>query len=208
LNKYLNHIAQGISYLFHPLFIPIYALLIVQNFFPKVFTNISSVNQGTLAVNMVLNLIVFPALTVFLMKQLKFIDSYHVPDRKQRIFTIFAYTFFAFWTWAFVLNKNPINYPKEMVRYGLSVFIISSMALVCNAFYKISLHSIGAASLLGFTIALCIKLGFNLPLLIVVILLSASIVWSRYYQKSHNTFELYSGFMLGLIGTILFQLLF
>jgi hypothetical protein len=203
----LQYPAQFISYLLHPLFMPLYLMAFLLRVTPEVFAANSDGQKNQLLLNILLNLVFFPALTMLLLKQLRFISSYLLPDRKERIIPVFAYTVFSFWVWAFVLMKNPANYPIIAVRLGLGLFISSALTLVCNAFYKISLHSIGAGMLAGLFIKLCVAgilpwfwLGIALAVALIIIL-------SRAIVSDHSRFELYSGFMVGLLPQLFFQFL-
>jgi hypothetical protein len=206
MKQLFKYPAVIISYLFHPLFIPFYITVFLLRALPGLFALNNDSQQTQLLLNVFLNLVLFPAFTLFLLKQLKFISSYLLPDRKERIIPIFAYTVFAFWVWAFILMKNPAHYPGVAVQMGLGLFLGSSLTLVCNAFYKISLHAIGAGMITGLLLALCILGVAPWLWLVVAVLLAAAIIFSRAVVSDHSPFELYSGFMVGLITQFVFQM--
>lgn len=201
--------AQFLSYLLHPLFMPVYLMAGLMYLLPGLFVQTTPVQQVQLLASVFLNLVFFPALTLFLLKQLKFVKSYYLETKKERIAPIFATTVFAFWVWAFVLWKNPAHYPWQAMRLGLGFFLASSLTLVCNSFYKISLHAIGAGMLCGLSVGLFVlnTPGFTWVHLAVAIVIASLIIFSRWKVSDHSNFELYSGFMLGFLVQLICQLL-
>jgi hypothetical protein len=216
------------SYLFHPLFVPIYCTCFLLYYNGNLFSKNTLVATNSLLINVLINLVLFPAFAVFLLKQLKFIDSIFLKTQKERIAPLFIYTIFTFWVWAFVLLKNPgnqtsytmdahttaellktaVKYPKIAINMGLAFFIAASLSLVLNSFYKISLHMIGAGLMLGLTIITYIKLNTSYWFIIFAALIVTTTFLSRQKLSNHTLFELYGGFMLGLLSMVLLQLIF
>ncbi len=219
---------QFYSYLFHPIFIPVYITCFLLYYNNDLFIKNTGVAQNSLLINVIINLVMFQAITMFLLKQLKFIDSVYLNTQKERIVPLFVYTIFTFWVWAFVLMKNPANYPsvtvsskvaKELlehpVRYpkiainmGLAFFVASSLALLINSFYKISLHMIGAGLLVAITIVTTVKLDTSYLFIVFSGLIATTIFLSRKNVSNHSIFEMYSGFMLGLLTMLIAQFVF
>lgn len=205
----LRRSASFISYLLHPLFMPVYLMAGLIYLTPELFVEPTPVQKVQLLASIFLNLVFFPALTLFLLKQLKFVKSYYLETKKERIAPIFATTVFAFWVWAFVLWKNPAHYPWQAIRLGFGFFAGASLTLICNSFYKISLHAIGAGMLCGLSLGLFLLKtpSFNGVYLAVAVVIAALIILSRKKVSDHSHFELYSGFMLGFLVQLLCQML-
>jgi hypothetical protein len=216
---------QVFNYLFHPLFIPLYTTCYLLFYNTNLFALNTQVAKTSLLINVVLSLIFLQAFAVFLLKQLGFINSIYLKTQRERIAPIFIYTIFTFFVWAFVLLKNPANqtsftfdkeasstllknavyYPKIAVRMGLAFFIASSITLICNSFYKISLHMIGVGLLLGITIVGTVNNNAHYGFIIMATLIVMGVLGARLKTSNHTTFELYSGFMLGLLSMLLCQ---
>jgi hypothetical protein len=207
-NPNTNFLWRFISYIFHPIFIPIYLFAFLIYAVPSLFIKNSISEEKSLMLNVILNLVFFQAFTVFLLKQLKFIDSIFLRTNKERIVPIFAYCVYSFWVWAFVLLKNKIHYPSIAINTGLTIFLVSSLTLVLNSFYKISMHMIGAGMALGLSIIVVIKTTANPLWILFGILLTLTILLTRKNDSDHTNFELYSGFMCGFIPMILLQFAF
>jgi hypothetical protein len=207
-SPFVKKTAHFVSYLLHPLFMPVYLTAGLIYITPQLFLQQTPVQKVQLLFSVFLNLVFFPALTLFLLKQLKFVRSYYLETNKERIIPLFACTVFAFWVWAFVLLKNPANYPWQAVRMGLGFFLGTSLTLVCNSFYKISLHAIGAGMLCGLTLGLFIDTpSFGWHWLAVVVGIAALIIFARRVVSNHSIFELYTGFMLGFLTQLVCHLL-
>jgi hypothetical protein len=195
------------SYLLHPLFIPVYMFAFLIYYCPNIFLHNTYAQTKSLMANVLLNLVFFPAFTVFLLKQLKFISSYHMESKKERTISIFMYTIYSFWVWAFVLLKNPANYDALAIKTGLAIFITSSIALICNSFYKISLHMIGAGMTLGLSIIVVLQLKADPLWILFGLLMATTIFLCRKKDSDHSIFEIYSGFMCGLLTMVILQFL-
>jgi hypothetical protein len=196
------------SYIFHPVFIPLFLFSYLLYVCPNSFGSNSFGQKKSLLANIILNLVFFPAFTVLLLRKLKFIESYTMENRKERTFSIFAYSVYAFWVWAFVLYKNPANYDVVGIKTGLVIFICSSIALLCNSFYKISLHGIGAGMCLGLGVYSVSRLQADPLWIVFALLLAGTILGSRKLAGTHSDFELYSGFMCGFLMMLLVQFVF
>jgi hypothetical protein len=195
------------SYLLHPLFMPVYLFAFLIYVCPSLFLSNTTAQKDNLLVNIVVNLVLFPAFTLFLLKQLKFVNSIFLETNKERIIPVFAYTIYSFWVWAFVLLKNPANYPNPAIKLGLVIFLTSSITLVCNSFYKISLHLIGAGMALGLAIVAVVKTNVNPLWILFAVLLNIGILLCRKHDSNHNNFELYTGFMCGFLVMLIGQFL-
>jgi hypothetical protein len=91
---------------------------------------------------------------------------------------------------------------------GLGFFLGASLTLVCNSFYKISLHAIGAGMLCGLTLGIFIYSGgWGIGLVLIAFFIAALIITARRLVSDHSPFELYSGFMLGFLMQLVLQLI-
>ncbi len=216
---------QVFNYFFHPLFIPVYATSFLLFYNTNLFDLNTEVAKKSLLINVAFSLVFLQAFAVFLLKQLGFISSIYLKTQRERIAPIFIYTIFTFFVWAFVLLKNPANqtsftfdkeasstllknavyYPKIAIRMGLAFFIASSITLICNSFYKISLHMIGVGLLLGITIVSVVKNNGSFVYVITAVIIALGVLGARLNTSNHKAFELYSGCMLGLLSMLLCQ---
>jgi hypothetical protein len=137
----LKFFANIFSYLLHPLFVPVYVIYFLLYIHPSAFSGFSDMNKAKTLVIISLNLVCFPLISVLLLKALGFIDSLFLKTQKDRIIPYIASGIFFFW--AYTVFKEQTQYPRILVEFIFGIFLASSAALLCNSYFKISMHAIG-----------------------------------------------------------------
>lgn len=201
IEKSLRIIAKCISYIFHPIFIPLfvtYYLLYIQPYF---FLGLSNENKFGRIAMVGISITFFPALTVFLLWRLKFIQSIQLRTQKERIIPYVAANIFFFW--AYYVSRNQIDNPVLFTQFLLGVFIASSAALVANSFTKISMHVIGVAGVVAFLIYEAVWSGMAMGLPISISIFICGIVCSaRLLLKEHTPAEVVWGLVVGIFSQL------
>ena len=95
----LSYLAQFFSYLFHPVFIPVYVLLFLMYWHPLVFAGFPDMRKIILLATVLVNCTLFPLVTVFLAWRLKFVHSFSLHTQKDRIIPYALAMIFYFWCW-------------------------------------------------------------------------------------------------------------
>ncbi len=195
--KWLRMIAGFVSYLMHPLFVPVYVLIFIVYIHPTYFSGFSDKQKLSTILISTINLVVFPMISVLLLRALKFIDSVYMRTQKDRIVPYIAYGIFSFW--AYTVFKEQAQYPPIIPCFLLGVFLAGSMALLCNIYFKISMHSMGAGGLVG--IALLISFSNTMlmswPLALAVVI-AGLICTSRLLLGAHKPRDIYAGLLVGI----------
>ncbi len=183
------------SYLFHPIFIPLYAAL--YYFFwnssyysgPEKFVAIFQIAIITL---------IIPILIFFILRVTGQVDSLMVGNISQRKIPLAIQCFLTF-----ILLKKSItlaHFPEFHYFFlgGLCSLIIAFIFLFFNA--KASLHMIGISILTVFVIGLSIH-NQNRDLIVVafLVLMNGFVASSRLALKAHTPKELVVGFLLGIL---------
>lgn len=192
----LRVVANILSYLFHPLFIPTYVAAFLIYIHPSCFAGTSPDEKAKSMALIAINTIMFPGITVLLLKGLKFIDSIFLRTQKDRIIPYIASGTYYFW--AFWVLKNQA-YPPLMIGFMLGVFICTYAALLVNIYSKISMHAIGMGGVLG--IFLVIMRSNTMLMtwpLAAALLLTGLVCTARLLVSSHRPKEIYSGLLLGI----------
>src|SRR5687767_9748768 len=101
----LRHVAGFVSYLFHPLFIPVYILAFMV-FNTLYFPSYTQAGKVLMLIRFFLMYSIFPLVTVLLAKKLGFIQSIHLKTPKDRIIPYIACGVYYFWMW-YVLRNQP-----------------------------------------------------------------------------------------------------
>jgi len=186
------------SYLFHPLFVPVYVVGFLLYIHPSVFTGFSDENRFRTLVIVILNLVFFPLISVLLLRAVGFVESIYLKTQKDRIIPYIASGIFFFWT--YTVFKQQSVYPLLLVIFVFGIFLASSAALIANIYLKVSMHAIGMGGWLGFFLVLMLinSMLMSLPIA-VVLLLTGLVCTSRLMSRSHTTSEIYLGLVIGIL---------
>ena len=198
LLKVFSYILSG---LFHPLVITTYAFLFVNLLNPYQFIHLSRTGVMQLFVTLVTNTLVFPLITVVIMSRLGFVSSLEMKERQERIIPYIGMSLFYFWTYLVVKQLGVGTYfTHVMLGISLSVFA----AFFFNLFYKVSIHAIAMGGFVGIALSLTIISTYNLVVpLMLVILLAGAVGSARMYLGSHNSTQVYTGYMIGLLAQLI-----
>ena len=197
----LKGAANFFSYLFHPIFIPIYAIAFLVFIHPSYFTGFSEQRKMMTLVISTVNLVMFPLLSVALLRAVGFIDSIFLHTRKDRIIPYMACGIFFFWAYT-VFNKQSI-YPPILSSFVLGVFLASSAALIANIYFKISMHAIGVGGLIGLCVVVFNSNTMLMTWPLAAALLIAGIVCTaRFMVSNHSQKDIYVGLALGLTAQL------
>lgn len=194
----LRIFAKFISYVFHPLFIPVYIFLWLTWRFPIHFDDITPRGLTFKTISVFLNASFFPAFSVFLLWKLKFIDTIFLRTQKDRIIPYIITMIFYWWLW--YLSRTFTDQPDVLKFFYFGIFLNTVFGLVINNFIKISMHSMGAGTLLMLMI---LTLGryetFLGADLLVVTFLAGLICTARLLLNEHSTAEIYTGLIVGAL---------
>jgi hypothetical protein len=191
-------IAQLISYVFHPLFIPTFFLLYLIQVIPYEFVGIT---EWQLSLKIFSNFWLtafFPAFAVFLLWRLKFSESIFLRTQKERVIP-YVITMFFYW-WMYYLSRTFTDQPIALKWFYFGIFIASSLGLIVNNFIKVSLHAIGISGLLMTIILVGIYYDTNnIVWVAMTALLSGFVISARMLVSDHTKQELIIGFSIGIL---------
>jgi hypothetical protein len=198
-------LAKVISVIFHPLFMPLYGMIIIFTA-PTLFWYIPFKVKKILLFVVATNNVLIPVSLMPFFRYRNIISSWAIETRKERRIPLLAVSFFYSIT-SFILFRLQI--PLFIKSFIFATAVLAITVSVVNFWWKISLHSVGAGALAGLVIVL--SLNMMVPLtwfLIPVLLISGLILSSRLRLNTHNPPEVYIGFITGIIGMYLLMLLF
>jgi hypothetical protein len=193
----INFFAHCFSYIFHPLFIPLYVTYYLVFINSDYFVGFGSKEKSWIILQVILNMIFFPALTVLLLKGVGFIESVFLKTQRDRIIPYMAAGIFFFWMYLVFRNQSEI--PQILTAFIFGVFLASSAALIANIYFKISMHAIGCGGMLGLMIVVLnanASSPFTLPLMI-AIFITGIVCTSRLIVSDHTQKDIYLGLLCG-----------
>lgn len=196
---FIRTICNIISIVFHPIFIPVYITTFLVYAHPTAFIGFSESNKSKTIIIVALNVSVFPLLCVLLLKGVGFINSIMLRTQKDRIIPYIASGIFFFW--AYTVFKQQPTYSRLIPAFLLGLFLSSSGALLVNIYQKISMHSIGMGTAVGFFLMLMKSNSMMMSgTLFITLLLTGIVCTARLLLKSHSPAEIYLGIFLGIIS--------
>lgn len=183
-----------LSYLFHPVFVPVYFMLFLLYVHPIHFLGYTSRERLLILLQAVSMFSFFPLITVGLLKALGFISSIQLREQKDRIIPLVASGIWYFWIW--YVWKNMPGHAVVAIQYALGIWLSSIAALMLNTRFKISLHTLA----LGVTLCLLVQMALRESLYygswLSIALLITGLVSSAGYTLTHTAPAKFTGVFL------------
>lgn len=196
----LRMAAKVISYLFHPLFVPVY----MGWFFIKVlrlFSALDEWHQTLLLVQFFVNYTLLPLVTVLIAKGVGFIDTVYLKTQRDRIIPYLAVMIFYFWVWYVFRNQN---FPKEAVLFSFATFLSICFGAFVNTFFKVSMHALAMGVVITLLVILSLKSSLNYgPYVSVGLFIAGLVCTARLINKDHQPFDVYAGLVLGALAQVI-----
>lgn len=196
-----RELAESFSQSFHPLLIPFYSLLFI--FILPIFevSSLGSNFQLFIIIVVAITTIVLPIISLIFLKRQKLVSSFLIENRKERNTPYIM--MFIFYTITTIMLFR-VDFMPYIIPLVIGVAAVGTLVLfLINLRIKISVHAMGMGSLGGLIYLLMYFYDLQLMVpLIVVILLSAIVIASRYYLKAHTATELTMGYLAGIFISI------
>lgn len=201
-NLVIRFIAKIISYVFHPLFVPVYIAWFVITVQPYLFASFSPAEKLITLLRFIIMYSFFPLVTVLLAKGLGFLDSIFLKTQKERIIPYIACGIYYFWM-SYVLRNQP-QFSKVVVQLSMAIFIASSLGLIVNIYMKVSMHAISMGILLVFISLLSFTQSGSYTIYLAFAFLIAGLVCtSRFIVSDHTQKEIYGGLLVGGLSQLI-----
>jgi len=192
--------AKFISYVFHPLFIPLYITYFIIQIRYYQLAGINDWVNLRILLQVFVNCTFLPLASILLLRALNFIDSVFLKTQRDRIIPYIICMIFYFWNWYVFKNNHEI---KDLVSVSMAIFNASVFGFLVNISMKVSLHAIAVGvmatfiSLLAFTDSSSFSLYLSIAVLIAGIVCTSRLIVSDHSQK-----EIYYGFLIGILSQL------
>jgi hypothetical protein len=197
--------AKIISYIFHPLFIPVYLSWLIVRTQSYLFAAFSSWEKTLFIIRFGVMYIMFPLVSVLLMKALGFIKSIQLKTQRDRIIPYVVSMIYYWWMW-YVLHNQP-EFPKDCVTLSLAIFLASVGGLLANINMKVSMHAMAAGVMAGFVMLLGFSQDVSFGVYISLsVLLAGIICTARLIDGNHTTKDIYWGLFIGIFSLVVAEL--
>jgi len=185
-----------ISYIFHPLWMPVYIFFIaitvdpyLYAFFPRALISLFVIVLG---IN-----VIAPGLSMLFMWKRGLIVDLELSNRNERIVP-YALVLMYYSISYFMLQRTELPIPLPIYSMFIGVIVSLAIAVVVNLVWKISVHGIGVGGLIGTFLALFHLHDYSIPLLLCGFILIASLVgFARIFMGKHTLNQVYAGTLLG-----------
>ncbi len=194
----MRYLLKGVSYVFHPLFIPIGGTLSYFLVTPRL--NSLQLQSGNILPIFILTIII-PIILFLILKNLGLISSIFAPKLGERKYPLY----FSMIIYLMILYKViPLNYINELYYFFVGLLIATfTVLLLVFTRIKASIHLMGMGSILIYLIGLSIHFEVNITFAIALFTLMTGIVaTSRLFMKAHSKVELLIGFLIGFCSQL------
>ncbi len=195
----INRILHSISYIFHPLLMPLIGVIFYFKISPKYLPQ--DIIYAKI-ISLLILTIVLPILLYFLLKTLGKVNSIELETTKERIIPLSINCLVILLVLQRVISNHQIT---ELYYFFLGILISTLTCLVLAIVkFKASIHMIGVSGLFMFFIALSIHFSININgLLALMSIVIGAIATSRLHINAHTYKELILGFFVGLIPQLM-----
>lgn len=187
------------SYLFHPIFIPLFGALFYFFYNENYFEDIQ---KYLILFQIIIITILIPVSFFYLLKTLGKVDSIMVKDLSQRKIPLIIQS-----ALLLILITKGITFSRiPELFYFLIGGLWSTLITLALLFGKIkaSLHMLGISSLTAFVIGLSIHNQVNITYIIsFLIVMNGLLAASRIVMNAHSNNELVIGFFVGMLPQII-----
>jgi hypothetical protein len=203
--KLSTRFSRILSVLFHPVFMPVYGLMIIF-FAPTFMVHLPVSMKRIIFLLAAINLTVVPLALMPLFKYRNIISSYHMDKRSEQIVPLAIGTMMYIVTTVIFYSYQ---IPVMIKSFMLAATVTSALILIITFRWKISIHSVGMGALLASVIVLSLRMRTNLIVIWVPLLLLSGLVMTvRLYLESHKPAHVYSGFLLGFLTVFIVMMVF
>jgi len=198
-----KQIFKTLSFILHPVFMPLIGVLVIFSMSHLAFLPIESKRAILYLVAIIT--IFFPLAIIPILYFQRVITGVEISSNRERILPMFLTSVFYYFCY-YILHKY--SAPLFLQQYMLAVFVCVLLASLINIGWKISLHMIGIGGIIGLLSALTHLYGMHVNWILMLAVLIAGIIGTaRLSLDEHNSTQIYSGFMMGYVinfGIIVF----
>ena len=190
-----KNIARLVSYLFHPLLIPTY-LIIILILLPEGDYFAMPLRSSLLLMAFIfLSTFIFPVLLTLILNNFKVISDFEMSKQRDRVFPLVMMSLI-FYAVFYLLKQGPFS--NVFILFMLGSTLLLLISLLINYIWKISLHMIAQGGLFGALLGIAIRFGIEMQLeLYLVIFLGGIVGFARLKLNNHTPAEVYGGFIIG-----------
>jgi len=187
-------LSKVISFFFHPIFMPTYAIFLLFVFSP-LFSDFMSMSQKIQIVQLtIIFTLLLPIFSVLILKKFNVVTSIYMEKREERRWPL-LFTIIWYYLLFRLLDSIHIQYLVIQLLFGAMLILL--LAIIVSNFWKISLHMLGVGGVLGAFLAIQALFGGNIFLIITLLFCAGLVGFARVNENAHTLKQVYLGFLVG-----------
>lgn len=198
----LKTIASIFSYIFHPIFVLTYLLLLVMWVNPYLFGRTTFEGHNLTLVQIFFSTALLPGIAILLMKALNIISSLKMEDKQERIGPYIATGIFYLWIFVNVRDNGEI--PLSYRSFVLGATIALFLAFIMNLVEKINIHAVSAGVVLSAVLIMLATYNFTLinmtTVLMATIIYAGAMGTAQLLLKDSRPLDIYGGYFIGFVA--------
>lgn len=190
----MREIARVLTVIFHPVFVPLYGLLIIFSS-PTLLSFIPAAMKRVILIVVFTNNVLIPLSLTAILYARGAIKTFSARDRNERV-VLLTFAMLMYTITALVLLRMQV--PSLFKAYFISIAIVTLITLIITAFYRISLHASGIGGLIALVVFMMILYDIRSVWQLVTVILAGGLVMSsRLYLDDHSPSEVWLGLSAG-----------
>jgi hypothetical protein len=194
-NHTVKRVAELLSVAFHPIFMPLYGLLIIYSSH-TLHSFMPSEIKRMIFILVAANNVMIPLALATVLYARGAISTFNARDRNERMILL-TFSVVMYSITAFLLMRMQI--PSLFRAYFISIAIVTLITLVITVFYRISLHASGIGGLLVLIVFMILLYQNSMVWqLVAVFVTGGAVMASRIHLEDHSTSEVWTGLLAGV----------
>ncbi len=195
-----KRLAQVISVVFYPLFVPTYAFAVLLTM-PAYFSALLPVASKWLLIGMIfLTTCLVPTLFFIIMIKTNIVNTKWLSDKEDRTFP-YTVSIIFFYLAYYMLRKLQVS--PVLTYFMIGATFLNVLIMGINFFWKISSHMASIGAVVGMVVGLSYFLGtFYFGLIAGSLAASGLVGFARLKLEAHTPAQIYTGFLLGFMTII------
>lgn len=193
----MQQLARFFSFVFHPIFVPVYLLLFVYISDPYLQYIMPLIRMKPILILLLVNTILMPLITFYYLRRKEVFTSMFLEktnERKIGILILFLFHLITYLLW------RKLNLPAPYLSLFFGILVSLAAVFFITGFFKISLHTLAFGGIIGALLGLFRAHGFlDYSVLAFAILGLGIIASSRLVLGAHSAKEVNIGALLGIL---------
>ena len=198
----LKTIATIISYIFHPLLLLTYLLLMVMWLNPFIFGRTNFEGHNLLLINIFFSTALLPGVAIIVMKGLGMLESLRMDDKQERIGPYIASGIFYLWIFVNVRDNGEI--PLSYRSFVLAATVALFLSFLINLIQKVNIHAVSAGVLLSAVIVMLATYNYasiSLHVVLMGAIIFAGLVGTtQLILEQGKPVDIYGGYFIGFVA--------